>query len=150
MMSLLPGDRFNQLMNVKKEVEQMFSSLFDLSFFDNMLGNLGNMGGQVQETDTEVIATFNIPGLKKEDDIHIHVDYEVLTIKGINHTTTEINDGNMIRTQQYASSFYRSIHLPSPVSRDGVKATYINGVLEVRMKKSSQNIIPKKIDIDFY
>ena len=39
--------------------------------------------------------------------------------------------------------------LPSPVSREGVQATYRNGVLEVRMQKTTQNIV-QNIDIDFY
>ena len=120
-----------------------------MSFFNNMFGNFGGMKVDVYETTTEVIATCDIPGLEKEDDIQINVDQNMLSIRGSVNTATEINEGNLYRQERYAGSFYRSIFLPSPVSRDGVKATYRNGVLEVRMQKMAQTNV-QNIDIDFY
>ena len=141
-MSLLPEDSFKQLSNVRKEFDRMFSAFpFDMSFFNNMFGNFGGMKVDVYETTTEVIATCDIPGLEKEDDIQINVDQNMLSIRGSVNTATEINEGNLYRQERYAGSFYRSISLPSPVSRDGVKATYRNGVLEVRMQKTAQKNI---------
>ena len=149
-MSLLPDDSFKQLPNVRKEFERMFSAFpFDLSFFDNMLGNLGGMKVDVQETATEVIATCDIPGLEQDDDILINVEQNMLSIRGSINTTTEIKEENVFRQELYTGGFQRSIFLPSPVSRDGVKATYRNGVLEVRMQKTAKNNV-QNIDIDFY
>ncbi|MER2037998.1 MAG: Hsp20/alpha crystallin family protein [Solibacillus sp.] len=148
-MSLLPDDSFKQLSKTNI-FEQMFSAFpFDLSFFDNMLGNFDGGNINVYETATEVIATCDIPGLKKEDDIQIYVEQNMLSIRGTINTATEIKEENRVRQEQYASSFQRSISLPSPVSRDEVKATYSNGVLEVRMQKTAQNNV-QNIDIDFY
>ena len=149
-MSLLPDDSFKQLSNVRKEFDQMFSAFpFDFSFFDNMLDNFGGMTINVHETATEVIATCGIPGLEKDDDIQINVNQNMLSIRGSINTTTEIKEGNMFRQERYAGGFQRSIFLPSPVSSDGVKATYRNGVLEVRMQKTAKNSV-QNIDIDFY
>lgn len=149
-MSLLPDDSFKQLSNVRKEFDRMFSAFpFDLSFFDNMLGNFGGMKVDVHETATEVIATCDIPSLEKDDDIQINVEQNMLNIRGFINTTTEIKEGNMFRQERYAGGFDRSILLPSPVSKDDVKATYRNGVLEVRMQKTAQNNV-QNIDIDFY
>ncbi|MEK4630043.1 Hsp20/alpha crystallin family protein [Solibacillus sp. FSL R7-0682] len=148
-MSLLPDDSFKQLSKTNI-FEQMFSAFpFDLSFFDNMLGNFDGGNINVYETATEVIATCDIPGLKKEDDIQIYVEQNMLSIRGTINTATEIKEENRVRQEQYASSFQRSISLPSPVSRDEVKATYSNGVLKVRMQKTAQNNV-QNIDIDFY
>ena len=149
-MSFLPEDSFRQLSDVRKEFDRMFSAFpFDLSFFNNMFSNFGSMNIDVDETATEVIATCNIPGLKKEDNIQINVDGNMLSIKGYIDTMTEIKEGEMFRQERYASGFHRSTFLPSPVSKDGVKATYTNGVLEVRMQKTAQNNV-QNIDIDFY
>jgi HSP20 family protein len=149
-MSLLPDDSFKHLLNVRKEFDRMFSAFpFDFSYFDNMLGNFGGMTVNVHETATEVIATCGIPGLEKEDDIQINVEHNMLSIRGSINTTTEIKEGNMYRQEHYASGFQRSVFLPSPVSKDGVKATYRNGVLEVRMQKTAQTNV-QNIDIDFY
>ena len=149
-MSFLPDDSFKQFSNVRKEFDRMFSAFpFDLSFFDNVLGNFGGMKVDVYETATEVIATCDIPGLEKDDDIQINVEHNMLSIRGSINTTTEIKEENMFRQERYVGGFHRSISLPSPVSRDGVKATYRNGVLKIRMQKTTQNIVPN-IDIDFY
>jgi HSP20 family protein len=149
-MSLLPDDSFKQLSNVRKEFDRMFSAFpFDLRFFDNMLSNFGGMNIDVQETATEVIATCDIPGLEKDDDIQINVEQNMLSIRGSVNKTTEIKEQNMFRQEYSMGGFHHSISLPSPVSRDGVKATYRNGVLEIRMQKTAQNIV-QNIDIDFY
>ena len=149
-MSLLPEDSFKHLSNVRKDFERMFSAFpFDFSFFDNLLGNFGSMKVDVHETATEVIARCDIPGLEKDDDIQINVEQNMLIIRGSINKITEIKEEAMFRQERYAGGFHRTILLPSPVSRDGVKATYRNGVLEVRMPKTAQNNI-QNIDIDFY
>ena len=148
-MSLLPDESFKQLTNIKKDFDRMFSAFpFDMSFFDNMLGNFGYMKIDVHETATEVIVICDIPGLEKKEDIQINVQNNFLSISGSLNKATETKEENMFRQERYAGSFHRSISLPSPVSRDGVKATYRNGVLEVRMPKTTQ-IIEHKIDVEF-
>ena len=148
-MSLLPDDPFKQLANIKKDFDRMFAAFpFDMNFFDNMLGNFGNMKVDVHETDTEVIATCDIPGLEKKEDIQITVAHNLLSISGFMNKATEVNSENTFRQERYAGSFHRAISLPSPVSQNGVKATYRNGVLEVRMPKATQ-VIEHKIDVEF-
>ena len=149
MMSLLPDDPFKQLANVRKEFDRMFAAFpFDMSFFDNTLGNFGNMKVDVYETNTEVVATCDIPGVEKKEDIQINVAHNMLSISGFMNKATEINNENIFRQERYAGSFHRAISLPSPVSQHGVKATYRNGVLEVRMPKTTQ-VIEHKINVEF-
>lgn len=148
-MSLTPDDPFKYLENIRKDFDSMLSAFpFDMSFFDNMLGNFGNMKVDVHETDTEVVATCDIPGLEKQEDIQINVAHNMLSISGFINKAAEVKEENMFRQERYAGSFHRSISLPSPVSKNGVTATYRNGVLEVRMPKTTQ-IIEHKIDVEF-
>ena len=149
MMSLLPDDPFKHLANIRKDFDRMFAAFpFDMNFFDNMLGNFGNMKVDVHETDTEVVATCDIPGLEKKEDIQINVAHNMLSISGFMNKATEVNGENTFRQERYTGSFHRAIPLPSPVSQNGVKATYRNGVLEVRMPKTTQ-VIEHKIDVEF-
>ena len=149
-MSLLPDDSFKHLSDIRKDFERMFSTFpFDLNLFDNMLGSFGGMKVDVHETETEVVATCDIPGLEKDDDIQITVEQNMLIIRGFINKTTELKEEDMFRQERYAGGFQRSIFLPSPVSRDGVKATYRNGVLKVRMPKTAQKNV-QNIEIDFY
>lgn len=55
----------------------------------------------------------------------------------------------MYRKERYVGRFQRSIQLPSAVSQEGVKASYKNGVLEVRMPKLSEEH-KRRIDVDFH
>ena len=148
-MSLLPDDPFKRLANVRKDFDRMFSAFpFDMNFLDSMLGNAGIMKIDVYETATEVVATCDIPGLEKKDDIQITVAHNLLTISGFMNKATEVNNEHMFRQERYTGSFHRAISLPSPVAQTGVKAIYRNGVLEVRMPKTTQ-IIDQAIDIQF-
>ena len=148
-MSLLPDDPFKQLANIRKDFDRMFSALpFDMSLFDNMLGNFGDMKVDVHETTTEVIVTCDIPGLEKKEDIQINVQNNFLSISGSLNKVMETKEENMFRQERYAGRFHSAISLPSPVSQNGVKATYRNGVLEVTMPKATQ-VIEHKIDVEF-
>ncbi|MED1943027.1 Hsp20/alpha crystallin family protein, partial [Cytobacillus firmus] len=63
--------------------------------------------------------------------------------------TNEIKEENLHRRERYTGSFQRAITLPTPVSEEGIKASYKNGVLEVIMPKQTQTN-KKKIDVDFH
>ncbi|WLR51779.1 Hsp20/alpha crystallin family protein [Bacillus tianshenii] len=143
-MTLTPYDPFKQWANMRKDFERFFSEL-PQAWGDN---HLGSIRVDVHETEKEVIAKCDIPGLEKKEDVHINVDNHTLSISGSVNRTTETNENNMYRKERYAGSFQRSLSLPSPVSQDGVKATYKNGVLEVRMPKLTPDT-KKKIDVEF-
>ena len=55
----------------------------------------------------------------------------------------------MHKQERYSGRFHRSIALPTNVSSDNVRATYKNGVLEVRMLKL-QGDTKKRIDVQFH
>lgn len=115
--------------------------------------NIGNRFGplnvDVYETEREVVATCDIPGLEKKEDVHIDIDNNVLTISGTVNKVHEVKEGQIHRQERFAGRFQRSIGLPAGVSTEGVTATYKNGVLELRMPKSSGDA-RRKIDVHFH
>lgn len=145
-MALVPYDPFRQLSNVRREFDRIFSD-FPINF-DHEQG-LGGIRVDVHETDNEVVATCDIPGLEKKEDVDIDIENNRLSISGSINRTNEIKEENMFRKERYTGRFQRMITLPSPVSHEGVKATYRNGVLEVRMPKMVKDT-KKKIDVDFH
>lgn len=146
-MSLTPYDPFRQLANMRRNFDRFFSDFpLDLGMENN---NFGNIRVDVHETENEVIASCDIPGLEKKEDVNIDIENNMLSINGTINKTNEIKEESMYRKERYTGSFHRTVSLPSPVSNEGVKATYKNGVLEVRMpKKTNDN--KKKIDVDFH
>lgn len=145
-MSLIPYDPFRQLENVRKNFDQFFSD------FPSMFGRdpqLGSFRVDVQESPTEIIAICDLPGLESKDDVHIDISNNMLNISGMINKTEETEEEQFHRQERFMGRFQRSISLPAPVSRDGVKASYRNGVLEVRMPKVEHDDM-KKIDIEFH
>lgn len=145
-MALTPYDPFRQLANVRRDFDRFFSNFpFDFTH-DN---NFGNIRVDVHQTDNEVIATCDIPGIEKKEDINIDIENNMLTISGSINRTSEVKEENMHRKERYTGSFHRSVSLPSAVSNEGVIASYKNGVLEVRMPKLTNNN-KNKIDVQFH
>ncbi|MCM3571396.1 Hsp20/alpha crystallin family protein [Neobacillus mesonae] len=145
-MTLVPNEPFRQLANLRKDFDRVFSD-FPFSFENER--NMGGIRVDVHETDNEVVATCDIPGLEKKEDMNIDIENNMLMINGTIHRTNEAKEENMHRKERYVGSFHRSVPLPCPVSDEGVKATYKNGVLEVRMPKLTQSS-KRKIDVDFH
>lgn len=89
----------------------------------------------IMETDKEVILTAEMPGVKKED-IKINVtDSQIEISAETKREEKEEKEGYVWRERSYGS-YYRSYTLPSAVDTENVKASYKNGVLDVRMPKS--------------
>lgn len=142
-MSLIPYEPFRQLESMRRELDRFFPD--DFPFFKK--GNQINV--DVYETESEVVATCDLPGLEKKDDVNIDVERNVLSISGQINRVNEVKEENMHRQERVVGRFQRMIGLPTSVSAEGVKATYKNGVLEIRMPKLQEET-KKRIDVQFH
>lgn len=146
-MSLIPYEPFRLLENMRKDLDRFFQTGFPtVESFDS---RFGIPRVDIQETDTEVIARCDIPGLEKKEDVHIDVDNNILTISGSVNRTNEMKNEQMHRQERFVGRFQRSVGLPTRVSEEGVKASYKNGVLEVHLPKLHSNT-KKRIDVEFH
>jgi len=89
----------------------------------------------VMESDKEIIATAEMPGLEKQD-IKINVTEDMLEISAETKQEEKKEEKGYIYRERRSGSYYRAISLPSPVDPDNSKATYENGVLEIKMPKT--------------
>ena len=100
----------------------------------------------VIETDKEVIATAEMPGLEKQD-IKINVSEDRLEISAETQREEKKEEKGYIYRERRSGSYYRAITLPSPVDSDKSKASYKNGVLEIKMPKTEiKKKTPLKIE----
>src|SRR5690606_41630932 len=121
-MALIPYDPFRQLTNIRRDFDRLFN---DFPFhLDNERNQLGNIRVDVHETEQEVVATCDIPGLQSKEDVNIDIENNVLRISGSNNRTNEIKEVNMQMRERYTGSFHRSIILRTTVSEDGITAYY--------------------------
>lgn len=89
----------------------------------------------IVETDKEVVATAEMPGLEKED-IKINITEDRLEISAETKKEEEKKEKDYVYKERRSGSYYRSISLPSPIDPDNANASYNNGVLEIKMLKT--------------
>lgn len=104
--------------------------LADFSGFDlsDVFGPSPRM--DLRETEGGVELTAELPGLT-EDDIHIDLEDDVLTVSGEKKSSTETRDKGFRMVERRYGSFSRSVRLPAGVKAEGIKASLKQGVLTV-------------------
>jgi HSP20 family protein len=102
----------------------------------------------VYEEKDDVVIKAEIPGLSKED-LSVQVSDSTLTIKGEKKREEKVKEDDYYRCERSFGSFTRAVALPCDVKADQVKASFKNGVLDVRMPKTEEakkKAITVKID----
>ena len=100
----------------------------------------------VWETEDEVVYKFDLPGIPK-DAIAIEVDEGSLSISATRERESTVDKGLYHRLERRTGTFARTVGLPQGVSEDAIKASYDQGVLEVRVPKPEQPK-PRRIEIE--
>ncbi|KAE9406110.1 small heat shock protein [Gymnopus androsaceus JB14] len=93
-----------------------------------------------------VTATFELPGLKKED---VQIDFHdgQLIVSGESKISSEHEkDGYLIRERGFGK-VSRTLKLPQGINEEEIKASMENGVLTVTFPKSGAEAASKKITV---
>ena len=96
-----------------------------------------------EEGDTIVVKA-DIPGISKKD-LKVSIDENILTLSGEKKQEEKVEKKNYHRVERSYGSFSRSFQLPGLIDSDKVKASFEEGVLEIRIPKTGEN---KKKEID--
>lgn len=105
---------------------------------------LGVWGGawepavDVYEKGDSIVVKAELPGVDK-DEVGITLTDDSLTIRGETRREEEVKEKDYYRRERAYGSFVRTIPLPVAVDRDGVKATFRNGILEVILPKAKSS-----------
>ena len=89
------------------------------------------------EEKDEIVVKAELPGMDK-DNIEVNLTDHTLTIKGEKKKEEEVKEENYYKSERFYGSFMRTLELPTDVHSDKVKASFKNGVLEVRLPKTEQ------------
>jgi len=142
-------ERLDPVRDIQTEVNRLFDS-----FFGRPVRLAGSMGaerlwapvGDLYETKDDLVVTLELPGVR-EKDVTVSITGDLLTVKGERKFEREIKNESYHRLERAFGKFERSIQLPMPVQSDKVKATYRDGVLEIKLPKVEE-VKPKEIKID--
>lgn len=123
-------------------VNNVFDNLFTDSFIsDRLVTRVPAVN--IVESDSAFQLELAAPGLKKEDFI-ISVDKNLITISAEKQVAAESADKSYSKREFNYSSFSRSFTLPDVVNYNNIDASYVDGVLFVKIGKKEDAIVAKR------
>jgi HSP20 family protein len=132
--------------NLRDEI----NSLFEGPFWPNtpqqaQLFNGWTPALDLYQTNDDVVAVVELPGMRKED-IEISLHDGTLSISGERKAESAEGD-KATRTERFVGKFRRSIALPTRVDVNKVNASYKDGILTVTLPKAEE-VKPKQIKVN--
>ncbi len=142
---LTPWRPFSEMARWEREMERMFDDFFgrrlrpiwDERWWPARTLGISAPAVDLYEEKDEIVAKAELPGMGK-DDIQVHIADHHLTIKGEKKKEEEVKEGSYYRSERSYGSFSRSVELPAEVQLEKAKASFKNGVLEIRLPKSEE------------
>jgi len=143
-MALVQWEPARELSSLQTEMNRLFGS-----FFEPAAGAPGSRrwlpAMDLVEQDDAFVLHADLPGMNDED-VHVEVDGDVLTISGERKAEHEAKNEGYVRVERSFGSFRRSLTLPDGVDPEQVAAKFERGVLEVRIPKPAERR-PRKVAI---
>lgn len=146
-MDIMKWDPFRDMVSIRDEIDRLFDGSFG-----RMPAKRSVMEGiwaplvDIEETKDDILIRAELPGMKKED-IKISVSEGRLQIAGERSKEKEEKEGTYHRIERTYGRFQRVVPLPVEVEAGKTKATYKDGMLEVRLPKA-EKAKPKEIGIE--
>ncbi|HXY93586.1 MAG TPA: Hsp20/alpha crystallin family protein [Acidimicrobiia bacterium] len=98
-------------------------------------------------TDKEVVVRAEMPGIDPDKDVEITVSDHTLRMRAERKEETTSDENGMRRSEFRYGSFSRSVPLPVGASDKDVKATYKDGILEVRIPLDQQQAEARRVKV---
>ena len=96
----------------------------------------------LSEDEQAIYVHCELPGVNIEE-VDITFSDATLAIKG----ELEAGDGRYYRRERPTGAFQRVVNIKTNVERDGIKASYRDGILEITLPKAEE-VKPRKITIE--
>ena len=139
-------DPFRELTDIQTEINRAFDAYFgvrprtaaperDLGAGDRRLRDARRLrrGGRASGV--------------REKDIHLSMTGDVLSLRGQRGIAADAREENYHRIERWSGTFERHVQLPIPVQADKIRASYRDGVLEIRLPKLPE-VRPREIKIE--
>ncbi|MEW5763272.1 MAG: Hsp20/alpha crystallin family protein [Bacillota bacterium] len=129
-MSLRRWDPFAELASLREQMNRMWDALRP------PWREVAAPRVDVYQTEDEVVASAELPGIASKDDIEVVVTPDSLSIKGEVKRAREVKEEDYYHSERFYGSFSRTLPLPVEVKPDQARAKLANGILEVRIPKA--------------
>ena len=104
---------------------------------------------RIEETreNGSLVIRAELPGIDVAKDVNVSLLGDVLTIQAERRENHEEEESGIYRSEFRYGSFARQVPLPRGCSLDDVKASYADGILEVRMPMNGEVEKPVRIKV---
>lgn len=142
---VLPWRPFSEMARWEREMERVWDDFFgrrlrpiwDERWWPARAVGVSAPAVDLYEEKEELVAKVELPGMGK-DDIQVNITDHHLTIKGEKKKEEEIKEENYYRSERSYGAFTRTLELPAEVLVDKARASFKDGVLEIRLPKSEE------------
>ncbi len=124
------------LSDVRNEMDRLFDNFLSTRSLPSTFGTIAPPV-DIEETPEAFVLTADLPGADPKQ-IKVTLTNGVLSLRGERRVAKSATEGALHRTERASGSFERSFTLGTPVRADQIKATYRDGVLEVRIPKADE------------
>ncbi len=139
-------DPLRDLLDIQGEMNRVFDACFGHQARPSVVDRVWAPPVDIYETKDDLVITAELPGIK-EKDVHLSIVGDVLSLRGQRAPEHQVKEENYHRIERWSGNFERHIQLPIPVQPDRVRATYRDGVLEIRLPKVEE-VKPREIKIE--
>lgn len=124
-------------------VNSLFDNLFNDSFVtDRLVTRIPAVN--ITETVSAFAIELAAPGLQKSD-FKINVDKNIISISVDKVEDKEVEEKAFSKKEYNYNSFSRSFTLPETVDYSNIDASYVDGILVVKIGKKEEAIIAKRV-----
>jgi HSP20 family protein len=99
------------------------------------------------EEDGTLVVKAEMPGVDPDKDVEITIANGMLRIKAERQQETKTEETSFYRSEFRYGSYVRTVALPAGATEDDVKATYQDGILEVRVPLSTEQAENRKVPV---
>jgi len=117
--------------------DEMVRGAFDRPFGGEHRVSSWSPSMEIYEADDEILVEAELPGIEAGD-LDVHVENNVLTIRGERKIEDDASRGRPHRQEFFYGTFMRTIALPTTIDQEKVKAELKDGVLRIQLPKSEQ------------
>lgn len=137
-MSIMRWDPFEDAGTLRRAMDRLFDDFFTTRRPSREIAALEwEPAVEMYETDHEVVVRAELPNIDPEQ-VDITVTNDAITLKGQTKHEEEQKGKNYYRRELRYGAFVRSLALATEVKGGEAKATYKDGVLEVKIPKSER------------
>ncbi len=144
-MSLIRWDPFDDLASLRESMDKLFEE-FTTRRPRAATPAVWPPAVEVYETDGDIVVRAELPGIDPKN-VNIQVADDTLTIKAEAKAEQEEKGRNYYMRELRYGSFVRALTLPSSAQGELAKASYKNGILEIRIPKS-ERAKPKTVKVE--